>query len=261
MNAMAGEHTPHPRPSRSEHLGWRLFNLLQLGFTLLWSMAWISAALLLRWLTGDTRLPLRMAAKGWAPGLLGGAGADLQVEGAEAIDWSQPYLLVSNHQSVIDICALFRAAPVPMRFLFKRETLAWPFVGWYGRAMDMPVIDRDNPRSAPLMLRHVARLLSAGNSVCLFPEGTRSRDGRLNAFKAGPFEAARMAGVQVLPVALSGAGRVLPPEGLFAVRPGTIRVRFGTPMAADVHRNQLATQAQAQVQSILDDWAARGIAP
>ncbi|MDO5506293.1 MAG: lysophospholipid acyltransferase family protein [Pseudoxanthomonas suwonensis] len=261
MKAMAGEVMTPGRPAPRARLAWRVFNMLQLGFTLLWSIGWISLALLLHRLGGGTRLPLRMAARGWAPGLLGGAGARLQVEGADAIDWSQPYLLVSNHQSVIDICALFRASPVPMRFLFKRETLAWPFVGWYGRAMDMPVIDRDNPRSAPLMLRHVARLLQAGDSVCLFPEGTRSRDGRLGGFKAGPFEAARMAGVPVLPVALSGAGTVLPAEGLFAVRPGTIRVRFGQPIPATATRNQLAGKAQAQVQSMMDDWAARGIAP
>ena len=238
---------------------WQAFNLLQLGFTLLWSMAWIGTALLVKWVGRDSRLPLRMAAWGWAPGLMGGAGARLQVEGAEHIDWSRPYLLVSNHQSIIDICALFAATPVPLRFLFSRHTLRWPFVGWYGKAMDMPVIDRDNPRSAPLMLRHVARLLGEGHSVCLFPEGTRSRDGQLGNFKSGPFQAARMADVPVLPVALSGAGQVLPARGLFAVRPGVIRVRFGTPIAQGPDRNALAEQAHAQVAAMGRQWQAQGI--
>lgn len=233
---------------------WRAVNLVQLGFTVAWTTLMLPVAYAQRVLSGDARAPLRLAAKVWSPGLLAGAGAALVVENAADIDWTRPYLLVANHQSIIDICVLFMAVPVPLRFLFSSHTMRWPVVGWYGRATDMPVIDRDNPRSAPAMLRHIARLLGEGQCVCLFPEGTRTRDGRMAEFKAGPFEAARRAGVPVLPVAVDGAGAVLPPQGLFAVRPGTIRVRFGTPIAAEADRNDLALQAQAQVASMLQRW-------
>lgn len=243
---------------RAEQVGprrwlWQAFNLVQLGYTLALTGVVIPVALMSRYITGSAQTPLRVAARTWARGLVLGAGATLVVENATDIDWSRPYLLAANHQSIIDICVLFMAVPVPLRFLFSSHTMRWPMVGWYGRATDMPVIDRDNPRSAPAMLRHVARLLAAGQSVCLFPEGTRTRDGRMSDFKAGPLEAALRAGVPVLPVALDGAGAVLPPEG-FAVRPGTIRVRFGTPIAAAGDRNQLAAQAQAQVREMLQRW-------
>lgn len=237
---------------------WQAFNLLQLAFTLGLTIGLIPLALLLRAVSGKADGALRLAARAWAPGLLAGAGATLVVENAGDIDWTRPYLLVANHQSIIDICVLFMAVPRPLRFLFSSHTMRWPVVGSYGRAMDMPVIDRDNPRSAPAMLRHIARLLAAGQPVCLFPEGTRTRDGRMGEFKAGPFEAARMAGVQVLPVALEGAGAVLPPRGLFAVRPGTIRVRFGTPIDPQDNRHALAEQAQAQVRAMLEAWRGSG---
>ena len=244
------------RSAQLRALAWSAFNALQFAFTLLWTAGCISAAMAVKALSGRHDLPLRMASWLWAPGLLGGAGADLEVDGVDAVDWSRPYLLVSNHQSVIDICALFRAVPVPLRFLLSRETMQWPFVGWYARSLDMPFIDRDNPRTAPATLREVAERVRGGDSLCLFPEGTRSRDGQVGTFKAAPFQAAIDAGVAVLPVALEGTGAVLPAQGFFAVRPGTIRVRFGQPIAtigaaAPQGRQALAAQAHAAIAGLL----------
>ncbi|MEZ0472607.1 lysophospholipid acyltransferase family protein [Luteimonas salinilitoris] len=236
---------------------WTAFNLLQFGFTLLWTAGLISVALLLHALSGgDRRLPLRMAARCWAPGLLGGAGARLEVEGLERVDWSRPHVLVANHQSVIDICALFRAVPVPLHFLLKQEMDRVPFVGWYAKAMGMVFIRRDNRRAATASLRRAATLVRGGAILCIFPEGTRSRDGSVAAFKPGAFQVAIDAGAQVLPVALEGTGAVLPPDGFFRVRPGRIRVRFGAPLplATDVgplDRSALAAQARSAVLGLL----------
>lgn len=243
---------PRPEPAWLRLL-WSVWNLPQLAFTLLWTAGLIPIALALRVARGPT-LPLRMASRVWAPGLLSGAGVRFSVEGADAIDWSKPYLIVANHQSVIDICALFRAVPVPLRFLLKREMTRVPFVGRYAKSTGMLFIDRDNRRAGPRMLRDAAAILRDGNSLCVFPEGTRSRDGRVAAFKGGPFQAAIDAGVEVLPVAITGAGAVLPPSGLFRVRPGRIAVRFGTPQStAGAGRQALAHSAHAVVVSLLID--------
>lgn len=243
---------PRPEPAWLRAL-WSVWNLPQLAFTLLWTAGLIPIALALRVARGPT-LPLRMASRVWAPGLLSGAGVRFSVEGADAIDWSKPYLIVANHQSVIDICALFRAVPIPLRFLLKREMTRVPFVGRYAKSTGMLFIDRDNRRAGPRMLRDAAAMLRDGNSLCVFPEGTRSRDGRVAAFKGGPFQAAIDAGVEVLPVAITGAGAVLPPSGLFRVRPGPIAVRFGTPQStAGAGRQALAHSAHAAVVSLLID--------
>src|SRR5699024_8282064 len=116
--------------SAARRLAWGVHNAVGFVFTLAWTAGWISLALLVLLLTRRRDIALRMAARCWAPGLLTGAGARRVVEGAEAIDWSRPRLLVSNHQSVIDICALFRAVPVPLHFLLKQEMTRVPFVGW-----------------------------------------------------------------------------------------------------------------------------------
>lgn len=241
-------------------LAWALSNALQLLFTLLWTAGWICLALVVRLLTGGRHWPLRMASRCWAPGLLHGAGARLQVHGLARIDWSQPHVFVANHQSMIDICALFRALPVPVRFVLKQELAKVPFVGWYARAMGMVFIERASARSSARRLHAAVDVVRGGASVCAFPEGTRSRDGRVGPFKGGAFQLAIEAGVNVVPVAIVGGGKVLPAAG-FRVRPGRIMVRIGEPLAtqelAPHDRGELARQAHAAVVALLEERPAQ----
>jgi 1-acyl-sn-glycerol-3-phosphate acyltransferase len=215
----------------SGNLAWSVLNVLQLVYTLIWTAGWITVALLLRVLGVSSERVLRMAARCWAPGLLAGGNIKLLVEGGEGIDWTRPHLLVSNHQSVIDICVLYMAVPAPLRFLLKAEMLKVPFVNWYAQGTGMLFLDRDSRRAGALVRRKAAALLGQGQSLCLFPEGTRSRTGALAPFKAGLLQAAIDAGVPVVPVAIDGCGKVLPVHGMFRARPGTIRVRIGAPIA------------------------------
>lgn len=234
-------------------VAWALWNALQLLFTLVFTAGGIVVALALRVLARGPRLSLRMAARVWAPGLIGGAGARFAVEGADAIDWSKPRMLVANHQSVIDICALFRAVPVPLRFVLKAEMARVPFVGRYARAMGMVFIERDSRRAGAKLLREAVALLHDGATLCVFPEGTRSRDGRVGPFKGGAFQTAIDAGVEVLPVAIVGAGAVLPASGFFRVRPGPLVVRFGAPLqTAGADRATLARDAREAVIALLE---------
>ncbi|GAA4998926.1 1-acyl-sn-glycerol-3-phosphate acyltransferase [Pseudoluteimonas lycopersici] len=245
-------------PARRTHwparVGWVALNALQALFTILVTVAGFPVALLLGLLSGP-RLPLRMAALYWAPLLFLGAGARLRVEGAERVDWSRPQVLVANHASMIDIPALFRAVPVPLRFVLKREIAGVPFVGWYARFMGMAFIDRGNAREAKRKLAEAAEKLRGAATFAAFPEGTRSKDGTVGPFKGGALQLALEAGVPVLPVAIAGAGSVLPPSG-FSVRPGTIVVRFGDPIEtagmAPQDRNALAQRARDAVLALHD---------
>ena len=102
-------------------------------------------------------------------------------------------------------------------------------------------------------------MLARGQVLCLFPEGTRSRDGTVAPFKGGSLQAAIDAGVPVVPVAVQGAGRVLPVQGFFRVRPGRIRVGFGEPLAvredgAAVPRQVLADRARTRIVGMLEAW-------
>jgi 1-acyl-sn-glycerol-3-phosphate acyltransferase len=105
-------------------------------------------------------------------------------------------------------------------------------------------------------VRRAAALIRSGRSVVSFPEGTRSRDGEVGCFKAGAFVAAIEAGVPIVPVAIAGAGAVLPPPG-FMVRPGTIRVSVGEPIPTVGReldeRADLAALARTRVAQLYDE--------
>lgn len=237
-------------------IGWRSLNALQLLFTIAWTTVLLPFALLLWLLCGGRRFwPLRMASRIWAPGLLLGAGARLEVEGLEAIDFSKPCIVVANHQSMIDICVLYRALPVPLCFVMKDELARVPVVGTYARAMGMVFIERQAAREASRRLNQAADLFAQGMSVCGFPEGTRSRDGRVGSFKGGIFKLAIDCGIPILPVAIEGSGQVLPAHG-FSVRPGRIRIRAGALIATtglqQSDRQALARQCQDAVSALKD---------
>ena len=235
--------------------GWVAFNALQLIYTVAWTAGCIALALLVLLLTGGRRwLPLRMASRLWAPGLLIGAGAKLRIEGLERVDFSKPHVFVANHQSMIDVCALFRALPVPIRFVIKQEIARVPFIGWYARAMGMVFIERGHAREAAERLHGVVSIVRAGASLCAFPEGTRSRDGSIRPFKGGAFQVALQGGLPVVPIAIAGSGAVLPARG-FRVRPGTITLRIGDPIpTAGLHagdRHALAQRAHDAIAAML----------
>ncbi len=208
---------------------WTLINLAQAVYTVVWSAFWITVALGIRVVTGGTRVPLAMARRIWAPGLLRPWGVRLETAGLANVDLSRPHFFAANHQSFIDIPALYSALPVPLLFVVKEELRRVPFLGWYMAAMGMIFIPREQRRRSLENLELCRQRIAEGHSVLIFPEGTRSGDGRIAPLKPGTFVPAIDAGVAVVPVVLDGPGRILP-RGGFRVRPGPIRVLIGRPI-------------------------------
>ena len=208
---------------------WLFANIVQALFTAFWTAFWISLALVALVCTLNPDVPLAMARRFWGPGLLWGSRAKLKIEPLPDVDWTQPHIFVMNHQSMIDIVTAFVAIPVNIRFVAKQVLKYVPFLGWYMWATGMIFVDRGNRERALRSLEEAGARIRSGSNILAYPEGTRSRDGRIMPFKKGPFAVALKAGVPIIPVALEGAGRVLPSDG-FGVRPGTIRVKFGAPI-------------------------------
>jgi 1-acyl-sn-glycerol-3-phosphate acyltransferase len=180
--------------------------------------------------TWDTSGATWFARRLWAPTLLWMAGARVEVEGAEHVDSRRPTLYACNHQSSIDIPVLFLALPVNLRFIAK-EQLRWvPLVGWYLQLAGHILIDRSNRARAIASLDKAAVEIARRKiSLIVFPEGTRSPDGRILPFKHGSFGLALKARIPVVPVTLEGSSSVMPRRS-WRIRPGLIRVRLGAPV-------------------------------
>lgn len=180
--------------------------------------------------TRSGALPMWLARKAWAPWGLWLSGVDLRVVRRAGMP-EGPAIYAANHSSVIDIWVAIATIPRSVRFIAKAEVFSWPVFGWYMTLGGHVPVDRRDHARAVASLARAAEMVRGGTSLIVFPEGTRSRDGRIHAFKKGPFVIAEQAGVPVVPVAITGAGRVTP-KNLLHVHPGPVTVTFGEPLRA-----------------------------
>src|SRR4051812_14927995 len=195
-----------------------------------WCVFWISAAMVVAIFNSEAALA--MARLFWARPLFWMAGARLLVDPLPDVDWKRPHIYAMNHQSTVDIPAAFAALPANLRFVAKHSLRHVPFVGWYMRMTGMVFVDRSNRARAVASLGRAGEQVRNGASLLVFPEGTRSRDRKIQAFKKGPFALALAARVPIVPVAVEASGLVLPANA-WTFHPGTIRVKVGQPISTE----------------------------
>jgi 1-acyl-sn-glycerol-3-phosphate acyltransferase len=182
--------------------------------------SWIALFLRLFDRTGDLVVDL---ARLWARSLLGFGGVTITIEWRAPIARDGAYVFMANHESTVDIWALLAALPFRMRMIAKKQLGSIPLFGWAMRAGRFMFIDRANAVAARRTIDEAKCRIRDGEKVMLYPEGTRSRDGKLGPFKKGGFHLAIDAGVPIVPVAITGARASLPP-GTFLMRPGHVHI-------------------------------------
>src|SRR5438552_5689117 len=148
----------------------------------------------------------------------------VQVAGREKIRPGVPYVMVANHQSFLDILVLFRLF-VHYKWVSKIEMFRIPCIGWNMALNGYIKLRRGDAQSVAEMMRACERTLAGGNPIMMFPEGTRSADGRLKAFKAVAFVLAQRARVPLLPIVVEGTARALPKHGFVLRGRHAIRIR------------------------------------
>jgi len=216
----------------------RLRGLSLLAYTAVTMVAFFLLSLPVMLLTWSGDFPMWLARRLWSPSCLWLSGCRRLAAPFPALP-EGPLIFASNHESALDIWVLVERLPRNVRFVAKKELFRIPIFGWYLRLGGHVPVDRGNRAQALGSLHAAAGLVRSGTSLIVFPEGTRSRDGRVQPFKKGPFALAQEAGVPVVPVAISGSGAVTP-SGLIAVRPGTIRLAAGEPVDPSQYPERLA---------------------
>jgi 1-acyl-sn-glycerol-3-phosphate acyltransferase len=227
-----------------------LIALFQALFLILWLVFWITVSGLAALLTLNGEVPLMMARRFWAPIHWRITGSPLLVEPLPDIDWSKPHIFLMNHQSNFDIPVAFAVIPVNIRFIAK-HVLKWiPFLGWYMAGTGMIFINRSNPREAVRGMKLAGERIRAGSNILAFPEGTRSKDGRILPFKKGSFALAVEAGVPIIPIAVEGTRGMLP-KGSVRLRRHPIRVKVGQPIATAGLKGAAKDALVTQVRDII----------
>jgi len=189
-------------------------------------------------------------ARAWSWLILKTTGVRAAVEGLERLDRSRSYVFVANHQSFYDIPILFSSLPFQLRILSKDSVGRIPFLGWHLSRTGHVLVDRSKPGAG--VVKKMARLVAAGHSLIVFPEGTRSTDGSVARFKGGSFLIALEAGLPVVPISIQGSRHVMF-RGRLMVCPGTVTVTVHAPIeTAGVPRDavrEFSTRVHAVVAS------------
>jgi 1-acyl-sn-glycerol-3-phosphate acyltransferase len=168
-------------------------------------------------------------ARAWARLILKTTGVRVRVTGLEHLEPGRSYVFAANHQSIYDIPIVFASVPYQLRIVAKQSLGRIPFMGWHLRRAGHLLVDRRNPGAD--IVQKMRRLVGESSSLIVFPEGTRSVDGRIGRFKKGSFLVAIDAGLPVVPVTITGSRHVMR-KGLLTVRPGEVTLTIHPPVAS-----------------------------
>ena len=161
---------------------------------------------------------------GWLKPIIDMAGVSFNVFGKENIPENEPVIYTPNHAGMFDIPAVILNTPEPPIFIAKKELKSIPILSDWMDVMDCVFVDRNNKNSARSSLHDAIEMVKNGRSIVIFPEGTRSKDGTLGAFKGGAMKIAMETGAKVVPVLLRGTRARLEEKG--EIVPGEIDVVF-----------------------------------
>jgi 1-acyl-sn-glycerol-3-phosphate acyltransferase len=196
-------------------------------------------------------------ARAWSWLILATTGVDVRVTGLERVKPGETYVFISNHQSIYDIPVIFASLPFQLRIIAKESLGRFPFLGWHLIRAGHLLVDRRNPDRSGILNRW-RRLVSDRLSLIIFPEGTRSADGRVGHFKAGSFLLALEAGLTIVPVTVCGTTHIMK-KGRLMTCPGHVTLQVHEPISSPriesptpVDARELASRIETLVRSAVD---------
>ena len=182
-------------------------------------------------------------------------GGRVTTEGVEKLDPHKTYLFMPNHVSLFDIPLVGGYIPNYARGVEAAEHFNWPLIGWFVRSIGNIPIERSSIHSSWSSLEKAASQIGGGKSIIIMPEGTRTLTGRLGDFKKLPFRLAQIAGVDIVPIGLSGLFRFKPRSG-WIVKPGPLKMKVGDPIPYEEFKglelNELSDLVHGRIESLIE---------
>jgi 1-acyl-sn-glycerol-3-phosphate acyltransferase len=192
------------------------------------------------------------------------AGVKVEAQGLEKIPRQGPVVFMCNHQGNCDPPAVIILLPM-VAALVKKEFFRIPVLGRAMRMRKFVPVDRRNREQSVAAVEEAISILKAGQPFLVFPEGTRSPDGRLQPLKKGVFILAIKAGAPIVPISISGSSRIMP-KGRFVIRPGRVRITIHGPIPTAGRSMDDRDAIMAQVRQALlsglekDEWPLQELA-
>ena len=208
-------------------------------------------------LFGDRQETIHRIGRLWARMHLGVAGIDVRLSGLDRIS-SPPYVFMCNHQSALDIYVLLAKLPLSFKWIAKRQLFAIPVFGWAMKKAGYISIDRENAREALKAIEEASRRIREGTNIIIFPEGTRSADGKLLPFKKGGFTLALRAMVPVVPIGIYGSSALQPKGSSLPGKKGVIYIDIGDPIILEGMDRSQKTRVMDDVRTAIEALMAKG---
>lgn len=174
----------------------------------------------------------------------------ITIIGREKLDSQRAVVMVANHLSFLDILVLFRLFS-HFKWVSKVENFRAPFIGWNMSLNRYIPLNRGSKKSVLEMMQACEKTLQAGSSIMMFPEGTRSPNGRTRSFKTGAFEIAMQTGKAIQPLVISGSANALPKRGFVLQGRHPITVRVLDPIPAQDFGDRNAERLAEDVRAVI----------
>ena len=196
-------------------------------------------------------------AKNWGKNLIWGSGSKVNViykngseeEVRKIRENNEAVILISNHQSNVDIPALLGYLPLDFSFIAKKEMKNWPLIGGWMKALNCIFLDRKNARQGMKDMKNAISKVEDGYSYVIFPEGSRTEDGEVGEFKKGSFKLAKDSKVRILPLTICGTYEVQSKKSLKVKGNKNIKVIVDRP----IDLTNLPIQEQKNIHKIVND--------
>ncbi|MSR76677.1 MAG: 1-acyl-sn-glycerol-3-phosphate acyltransferase [Candidatus Omnitrophica bacterium] len=193
----------------------------------------------------------------WAKSIVGAVRIwKIEVRGAENHRQGQHYLVIANHQSILDILVALVVLPMPFKFMAKKELFQIPFLGWHMFFAGYIPVGRSSPESRRLAVQSAKQYLQAGESILMFPEGTRSLNGHMLPFKPGAFKLAQNERMPLLPLVIAGTMQGIRKKSWRVARNVLIQASIQEPILLSEDDEQMTEKIQEIRDKMIQDLAA-----
>lgn len=201
-------------------------------------------------LVEEKRRYINRVASDWAKGLIKITSSSFEVIGLENIPKNQTVLFASNHQGNFDIPILLAYIPFPISFVAKKELIKLPIVSTWMKLMECVFIDRKDLRQSLRAISEAIEILKSGQSMIIFPEGTRSKSMQMEPFKPGSLKLASRASVPVVPTTIVGSYKMFEANNN-KIKPAKVKIIFSPPVeTGDMEKS---TDLTGMVQEVIKE--------